>query len=129
MLKWMPALLLPKRELLAFGLNRLSILQYRRLKDLVLKWMPVSHNKAIDGEAPEQGKQGGTPLLFALLARHALAVEVDACCSCTDGQLMPMVGCTSTAMFTAARPPGCQAISRQCGVEPQDPLCASSACR
>lgn len=26
-----------------------------RLKDLVLKWMPVSHNKAIDGEAPEQG--------------------------------------------------------------------------
>ncbi|KAL4424848.1 hypothetical protein ABPG77_011098 [Micractinium sp. CCAP 211/92] len=27
----------------------------QRLKDLVLKWMPVSHNKAIDGEAPEKG--------------------------------------------------------------------------
>ena len=59
-------------QMRADGLDRLSIPQYRRLKDLVLKWMPVSHNKAIDGEAPEQGKQGGTPLLFALLARCAL---------------------------------------------------------
>jgi hypothetical protein len=33
-----------------------------RLKDLVLKWMPVSHNKAIDGEAPEAGKK--PPLLL-----------------------------------------------------------------
>lgn len=26
-----------------------------RLKDLVLKWMPVSHNKAIGADAPEKG--------------------------------------------------------------------------
>ena len=28
-----------------------------RLKDLVLKWMPVSHNKALDGESPEEGER------------------------------------------------------------------------
>jgi hypothetical protein len=26
-----------------------------RLKEMVLKWLPVTVNQAIDGEAPEQG--------------------------------------------------------------------------
>ena len=43
-----------------------------RLKDLVLKWMPVSHNKAIGEEAPEQG----APELLICLVCMCAAVSV-----------------------------------------------------